>query len=186
MRPAVMDRRRTDPAGARSSPHCGVGLAGNRSRPEGGSAHPGPCLGGHDDGPLRPSRRPEPLGRCGQSGRKHRGPRLRLSRELQNPGRGKWVLTWGFRWSRLSESNRRPSHYEEELRRRIGSLPAVLVTRPPPHHARFPMSIRDFVPRVMPRMSNTLSRAHVSVHLIVDRGVPLRTVQETGSSPGCA
>jgi hypothetical protein len=52
MRPAVMDRRRTDPAGARSSPHCGVGLAGNRSRPEGGSAHPGPCLGGHDDGPL--------------------------------------------------------------------------------------------------------------------------------------
>src|SRR3954453_489213 len=59
----------------------------------------------------------------------------------------------------VSESNRRPSHYEEELRRRIGSLPAVWVTRPHAGRARFPMSIRDFVPRVMPRMSTTVGAA---------------------------
>ena len=56
-------------------------------------------------------------------------------------------------WSRLSESNRRPSHYEEERRRHICSLPAVLVTRPPAAGTKFPMSIRHFVPRVMPRES---------------------------------
>jgi hypothetical protein len=33
-------------------------------------------------------------------------------RERQNPRVRDWPLTWGFGWSRLSESNRRPSHYE--------------------------------------------------------------------------
>ena len=39
----------------------------------------------------------------------------------------------------------RRSHYEDELRRRLCSLSAVLVTRPRATHARFPMSPR-FVP----------------------------------------
>jgi Phage integrase family len=74
-------------------------------------------------------------------------------RNYKSPGLGKWSLTWGFGWSRLSESNRRPSHYGEERHRRMGSLPPVSVTRPPAVCARFPMSIRRFMPRVMPRQT---------------------------------
>ncbi|TCO33060.1 hypothetical protein EV652_10359 [Kribbella steppae] len=48
-------------------------------------------------------------------------------------------------------SNRRPAHYEKERRRHICSLRAILVTRSPAADARFPRSIRRFVPRVMPR-----------------------------------
>jgi hypothetical protein len=62
------------------------------------------------------------------------------------------------RWSRLSESNRRPSHYEEELQRLICSLPALLATQMPPASAGFPMRIRRFVPRVMPYIPTTLGR----------------------------
>jgi hypothetical protein len=72
----------------------------------------------------------------------------------KTPGRGEWVLTWGFGWSRLSESNRRPSHYEEDLQSRICSLPALLATRSPASGARFPMRTHSFVPRMMPRMSS--------------------------------
>jgi hypothetical protein len=53
--------------------------------------------------------------------------------------------------SRQSESNRRPSHDEEDLQRRIRSLPASLSTRPPALRAKFLIDIRGFVPRVMPR-----------------------------------
>ncbi|WP_425558477.1 DUF664 domain-containing protein [Kribbella ginsengisoli] len=42
------------------------------------------------------------------------GPRggITAPRNDETPGRREWPLTWGFGWSRLSESNRRPSHYE--------------------------------------------------------------------------
>ncbi len=33
------------------------------------------------------------------------------ARKTKPPGWRNWPLTWGFGWSRLSESNRRPSHY---------------------------------------------------------------------------
>jgi hypothetical protein len=36
--------------------------------------------------------------------------------EIAEPRRGDWALTWGFGWSRLPESNRRPSHYESSER----------------------------------------------------------------------
>jgi hypothetical protein len=68
------------------------------------------------------------------------------------------VCLRGLWWSRLSESNRRPSHYEEERHRRIGPLRPVLVTRSRAVRARFPMRIRRFVPRVMPR--RTTYRLH--------------------------
>ena len=69
------------------------------------------------------------------------------------PGRGDWVLTWGCGWSRLSESNRRPCHYEEDVQRRICSLPAHLLTGPPALHARFLTGLREFAPRPAPRPS---------------------------------
>jgi hypothetical protein len=67
------------------------------------------------------------------------------------PGRGNWPLTWGFGWSRLSESNRRPSHYEEDLHRHIRSLAAVLSTRRTASCANFLRSSHHFVPQLVPR-----------------------------------
>lgn len=45
----------------------------------------------------------------------------------------------------------RPSHYEEDLQRRIRSLPALLATRMPAPRANFPSGIRHFAPRSAPR-----------------------------------
>src|SRR5690349_16262516 len=55
------------------------------------------------------------------------GPEGSRHRNYRTPRVGEWPLTWGFGWSRLSESNRRPSHYEEERHRRLWSLPALLL-----------------------------------------------------------
>jgi hypothetical protein len=57
------------------------------------------------------------------------------------------------RWSRLSESNRRPSHYEEDFQRCIRPLPASLLTRPHAPRADSTMGFQDFAPRVAPRGS---------------------------------
>ncbi len=53
------------------------------------------------------------------------------TRNEETPGRGNWVLTWGFWWSRLSESNRRPSHYEKERHCLLWPLPATLLAATP-------------------------------------------------------
>ena len=57
------------------------------------------------------------------------------------------------RWSRLSESNRRPSHYEEDFQRCIRPLQASLLTRPHAPGADSTMGFQDFAPRVAPRGS---------------------------------
>src|SRR3954470_19007056 len=54
----------------------------------------------------------------------------------------------------------RHSHYEEELQRRICSLPALLATRTPPASAKFPMFTRHSLAQVMPCISPTPGSAH--------------------------
>ena len=64
--------RPADVAGSRPAAHLRLAVAGCRRRPQGGPAGPRARLGGHDDGPLRPPHRPEPVD-LGEAGRGHHG-----------------------------------------------------------------------------------------------------------------
>jgi CRISPR-associated endonuclease Cas1 len=55
------------------------------------------------------------------------------------------------RRSRLSESNRRPSHYEKDLQLVTGPLRAHLRTALAAPHANFLLGAEDFAPRTAPR-----------------------------------